>query len=190
MLFAGGTVGAVFNIGPLRVGVLNDLSAEDKERYKDDIRCNQISLTSGGIPRTLLLTQSITYDAKTLGKRGRWIWRFGQPNNDPLALVSDASVQQYPTQSSKFPQPTKEPSPADNFQLDSGSFSTETCLYGQATSRFRLLQGKDDYLYSPGDGKAEYWMKNSCLFIEVGEKVTTLIMMWMIYTVENDLALQ
>ncbi|GJX31252.1 hypothetical protein Tco_0241107 [Tanacetum coccineum] len=47
--------------------------------------------------------------------------RFIQPNNDPLALVSDASVQQYPTQSSK----SKEPSPADNFQLDSGSSSTE-----------------------------------------------------------------
>ncbi|GJT61706.1 hypothetical protein Tco_1005239 [Tanacetum coccineum] len=30
--------------------------------------------------------------------------RFCQPNNDPLALVSDASVQQYPTQSSKSPQ--------------------------------------------------------------------------------------
>ncbi|GJU19049.1 hypothetical protein Tco_1147015 [Tanacetum coccineum] len=46
------------------------------------------------------------------------IVRFIQPNNDPLALVSDASVQQYPTQSSKSPQPSKEPSPADNFQLD------------------------------------------------------------------------
>ncbi|GKB76692.1 retrovirus-related pol polyprotein from transposon TNT 1-94, partial [Tanacetum coccineum] len=44
--------------------------------------------------------------------------RFLQPTNDPLALVSNASVQQYPTQSSKSPQPSNEPSPADKFQLD------------------------------------------------------------------------
>ncbi|GJX92248.1 hypothetical protein Tco_0345574 [Tanacetum coccineum] len=46
--------------------------------------------------------------------------RFIQPTNDPLALVSNASVQQYPTQSSMSPQSSNEPSPADNFQLDSG----------------------------------------------------------------------
>ncbi|GJR15053.1 retrovirus-related pol polyprotein from transposon TNT 1-94 [Tanacetum coccineum] len=40
-----------------------------------------------------------------------------------LNRVLDASVQQYPTQSSKSPQPIKEPSPADNFQLDSGTSS-------------------------------------------------------------------
>ncbi|GKF41990.1 hypothetical protein Tco_0125332, partial [Tanacetum coccineum] len=39
--------------------------------------------------------------------------RFGQPNNDHLALVSDASVQQYPTQSSKSPQSSIEPYPSD-----------------------------------------------------------------------------
>ncbi|GKB36064.1 retrovirus-related pol polyprotein from transposon TNT 1-94, partial [Tanacetum coccineum] len=47
--------------------------------------------------------------------------RFSQPNNDPLALVSDASVQQYPTQSSKSPQSSTEPYPSDNFQMDSGN---------------------------------------------------------------------
>ncbi|GKA44175.1 retrovirus-related pol polyprotein from transposon TNT 1-94 [Tanacetum coccineum] len=47
--------------------------------------------------------------------------RFIQPTNDPLALVSNASVQQYPTQSSMSPQSSNEPSPADNFQLDSGN---------------------------------------------------------------------
>ncbi|GJS30481.1 hypothetical protein Tco_0491101 [Tanacetum coccineum] len=54
--------------------------------------------------------------------------RFLQPTNDPLALVSNASVQQYPTQSSKSPQSSNEPSPADNFQLDSGSSSTENLI--------------------------------------------------------------
>ncbi|GJT37211.1 hypothetical protein Tco_0937076 [Tanacetum coccineum] len=47
--------------------------------------------------------------------------RFIQPTNDPLALVSNASVQQYLTQSSMSPQSSNEPSPADNFQLDSGT---------------------------------------------------------------------
>ncbi|GJV68444.1 hypothetical protein Tco_1483953 [Tanacetum coccineum] len=38
--------------------------------------------------------------------------KFIQPTNDPLALVSNASVQQYPTQSSMSPQSSNEPSPA------------------------------------------------------------------------------
>ncbi|GJR22408.1 hypothetical protein Tco_0970935 [Tanacetum coccineum] len=41
-----------------------------------------------------------------------------QPTNDPLALVSNASVQKYPTQSSESPQSSNQPSIADNFQLD------------------------------------------------------------------------
>ncbi|GKG02297.1 hypothetical protein Tco_0307002, partial [Tanacetum coccineum] len=54
--------------------------------------------------------------------------KFNQPNNDPLALVSDASVQQYPTQSSKSPQSSTESYPSDNFQMDSGSSSTEKLI--------------------------------------------------------------
>ncbi|GJR15088.1 retrovirus-related pol polyprotein from transposon TNT 1-94 [Tanacetum coccineum] len=59
--------------------------------------------------------------------------RFGQPNNDPLALVSDASVQQYPTQSSKSPQSSTEPYPSDNFQMNSGSSSTENLIESYPT---------------------------------------------------------
>ncbi|GKF82661.1 hypothetical protein Tco_0244317 [Tanacetum coccineum] len=68
--------------------------------------------------------------------------RFGsQPNNNPLALVSDASVQQYPTQSSKSPQPSKEPShTADNFQLDSGSSSTEKLIESLSNTLALLTQ--------------------------------------------------
>ncbi|GJT41164.1 FAR1-related sequence 5-like protein [Tanacetum coccineum] len=62
------------------------------------------------------------------------------PNNDPLALVSDASVQQYPTQSSKSPQPSKEPSPADNFQLDSGSSSIENLIESLSNTLALLTQ--------------------------------------------------
>ncbi|GJW16773.1 hypothetical protein Tco_0024209 [Tanacetum coccineum] len=58
---------------------------------------------------------------------------FFQPTNDPLALVSNASVQQYPTQSSKSPQPSNEPSPADKHQLDSGSSSTENLIENYPT---------------------------------------------------------
>ncbi|GJS16423.1 retrovirus-related pol polyprotein from transposon TNT 1-94 [Tanacetum coccineum] len=74
--------------------------------------------------------------------------RFIQPNNDPLALVSDASVQQYPTQSSKSPQPTKEPSPADHFQLDSGSSSTENLIESLSNTLALLTQS-----YMVQDGK-------------------------------------
>ncbi|GJX10920.1 retrovirus-related pol polyprotein from transposon TNT 1-94 [Tanacetum coccineum] len=43
--------------------------------------------------------------------------RFIQPTNDPLALVSNASVQQYPTQSSESPQFSNQPSLVDNSHL-------------------------------------------------------------------------
>ncbi|GKE26606.1 integrase, catalytic region, zinc finger, CCHC-type containing protein, partial [Tanacetum coccineum] len=46
--------------------------------------------------------------------------RFVQPTNNPLALVSNASVQQYPTQSSDSPQSSHQPSLSDNLLLDSG----------------------------------------------------------------------
>ncbi|GJT76187.1 hypothetical protein Tco_1042912 [Tanacetum coccineum] len=72
--------------------------------------------------------------------------RFIQPNNDPLALVSDASVQQYPTQSSKSPQPTKEPSPADHFQLDSGSSSTENLIESLSNTLALLTQSYKSHL--------------------------------------------
>ncbi|GJT45644.1 hypothetical protein Tco_0957422 [Tanacetum coccineum] len=51
--------------------------------------------------------------------------RFIQPNNDPLALVSNASVQQYPTQYTTFPQSSKEPYPADKLSTGLGKSSTE-----------------------------------------------------------------
>ncbi|GJX12637.1 hypothetical protein Tco_0204395 [Tanacetum coccineum] len=66
--------------------------------------------------------------------------RFGQPNNDPLALVSDASVQQYPTQSSKSPQSSTEPYPSDNFQMNSGSSSTENLIESLSNTLALLTQ--------------------------------------------------
>ncbi|GKD72953.1 hypothetical protein Tco_1331235 [Tanacetum coccineum] len=72
--------------------------------------------------------------------------RFLQPTNDPLALVSNASVQQYSTQSSKSPQSSNEPSPADNFQLDSGSSSTENLIESLSNSLALLTQSYKSYL--------------------------------------------
>ncbi|GJV81472.1 hypothetical protein Tco_1517342 [Tanacetum coccineum] len=191
-VITGGTEGAVQQ-GPVRARVLNDLSAEEKERYKADIRATNILLQGESqlydefehfcqnkgetiqgyyvrftklindmrnikmtMPRMQLNSKFVN---NMLPEWSRLITevklnrglkesnfdqlyaylkqhevhanenrimmeRFIQPNNDPLALVSDASVQQYPTQPSK----SKEPSPADNFQMDSGSSSTENLI--------------------------------------------------------------
>ncbi|GJW93448.1 hypothetical protein Tco_0173120 [Tanacetum coccineum] len=76
--------------------------------------------------------------------------RFIQPTNDPLALMSNASIQQYPTQSSKSPadnpQISNEPSPADKFQLDSGSSSTENLIESLSNSLALLTQSYKSHL--------------------------------------------
>ncbi|GKA27343.1 retrovirus-related pol polyprotein from transposon TNT 1-94 [Tanacetum coccineum] len=229
-VIAGGTEGAVQQ-GPVRTRVLNDLSAEEKERYKVDIRATNILLQ--GIPKDIYSLINYYTDAKDIWENMKMIlegseltnddresqlydefehfrqikgeaiqgyyvrftklindmrnikmtmprmqlnskfvnnmlpeWsrfitevklnrglkesnfdqlyaylkqhevhanenrtmmeRFLQPTNDPLALVSNASVQKYPTQSSKSPQSLNEPSLADNFQLDSGKRPSNT----------------------------------------------------------------
>ncbi|GJR97075.1 retrovirus-related pol polyprotein from transposon TNT 1-94 [Tanacetum coccineum] len=249
-VIAGGTEGAVQQ-GPVRARVLNDLSAEEKERYKADIRATNILLQ--GIPKDIYSLINHYTDAKDIWENVKMIlegseltkddresqlydefehfrqnkgetiqgyyvrftklindmrnikmtmprmqlnskfvnnmlpeWsrfitevklnrglkesnfdqlyaylkqhevhanenrimmeRFIQPNNDPLALVSDASVQQYPTQSSKSPQPSKEPSPADNFQLDSGSSSTENLIESLSNTLALLTQSYKSHL--------------------------------------------
>ncbi|GJS98375.1 ribonuclease H-like domain-containing protein [Tanacetum coccineum] len=73
----------------------------------------------------------------------RWAKRFLsesfiQPTNDPLALVSNASVQQYPTQSSMSPQSSNQPSLVDNCQMDTGSTSTDN-LIESLTNTLALL---------------------------------------------------
>ncbi|GJV15697.1 hypothetical protein Tco_1361020 [Tanacetum coccineum] len=60
--------------------------------------------------------------------------------NDLKTRCVIASVQQYSTQSSKSPQSSNEPSPADNFQLDSGSSSTENLIESLSNSLALLTQ--------------------------------------------------
>ncbi|GJR64841.1 retrovirus-related pol polyprotein from transposon TNT 1-94 [Tanacetum coccineum] len=249
-VITGGTEGAVQQ-GPVRARVLNDLSAEEKERYKADIRATNILLQ--GIPKDIYSLINHYTDAKDIWENVKMIlegseltkddresqlydefehfrqikgetiqgyyvrftklindmrnikmtmsrmqlnskfvnnmlpeWsrfitevklnrglkesncdqlyaylkqhevhanenrimmeRFGQPNNDPLALVSDASVQQYPTQSSKSPQSSTEPYPSDNFQLDSGSSSTENLIESLSNTLALLTQSYKSHL--------------------------------------------
>ncbi|GJV56038.1 hypothetical protein Tco_1457043 [Tanacetum coccineum] len=60
--------------------------------------------------------------------------------------VRTPQFKQYPTQSSKSPQPTKEPSPADNFQLDSGSSSTENLIESLSNTLALLTQSYRSHL--------------------------------------------
>ncbi|GJR06825.1 retrovirus-related pol polyprotein from transposon TNT 1-94 [Tanacetum coccineum] len=242
-VIAGGTEGAVQQ-GPVRARVLNDLSAEEKERYKADIRATNILLQ--GIPKDIYSLINHYTDAKDIWENVKMIlegseltkddresqlydefehfrqnkgetiqgyyvrftklindmrnikmtmprmqlnskfvnnmlpeWsrfitevklnrglkesnfdqlyaylkqhevhanenrimmeRFIQPNNDPLALVSDASVQQYPTQPSKSPT-------TDNSQLDSGSSSTENLIESLSNTLALLTQSYKSHL--------------------------------------------
>ncbi|GKD73165.1 hypothetical protein Tco_1331447, partial [Tanacetum coccineum] len=63
---------------------------------------------------------------------------FIQPTDDPLALVSNASNQKYPTQSSESPQSSNQPSIVDNCQMDTGSTSTDN-LIESLTNTLALL---------------------------------------------------
>ncbi|GJW18121.1 retrovirus-related pol polyprotein from transposon TNT 1-94 [Tanacetum coccineum] len=207
-------------LGPERARVFTDLTTEEKERYKADIRATNILLQ--GIPKDIYILINHYTDAKDIWDNVKMIlegetihvyyvrftklindmrnikmtmsrmqlnskfvnnmlpeWsrfitevklnrglkesnfdqlyaylkqhevhanenrmmmeRFIQPTNDPLALVSNASIQQYPTQSS-MSQSTNQPSPADNFQLDSGSSSTENLIESLTNSLSLLTQ--------------------------------------------------
>ncbi|GJS01203.1 hypothetical protein Tco_0317711 [Tanacetum coccineum] len=180
------------HLGPERARVFADLSAEQKDRYKADIRATNILLQ--GIPKDIYTLINHFTDAKDIWDNVKMILegseltkddqesqlydefehfcqikgetihvyyvRFTKLINDmrnikmtmprmqlnskfvnnmlpewsrfitevKLNRVSNASVQQYSTQSSKSPQSSNEPSPADNFQLDLGSSSTENLI--------------------------------------------------------------
>ncbi|GJV04246.1 retrovirus-related pol polyprotein from transposon TNT 1-94 [Tanacetum coccineum] len=194
--------------GPIRARVFTNLSAQEKERYKADIRATNILLQ--GIPKDIYTLINDYTDAKDIWNNVKMILegyeltkddresqlynefehfrqikgetihvyyvrglkesnfdqlyaylkqhevnasenrmmmeRFIQPTNDPLALVSNASVQLYPTQSSMSPQSSNEPSPTDNFQLDSGSSSTENLIKSLTNTLALLTQSYKSYL--------------------------------------------
>ncbi|GKA82417.1 hypothetical protein Tco_0789165, partial [Tanacetum coccineum] len=67
---AAGTKGAVQQ-GPIRARVLNDLSAEEKERYKADIRATNILLQ--GIPKDIYSLINHYTDAKDIWEKVKMI---------------------------------------------------------------------------------------------------------------------
>ncbi|GJR41875.1 hypothetical protein Tco_1309978 [Tanacetum coccineum] len=91
--------------GPFHMGTVSDVIAGGTEG----------AVQQGPVRARVLNDLSAKNRKGHLGKREDDSGRIIATNNDPMALVSDASVQQYPTQSSKSPQPSKEPSPANNF---------------------------------------------------------------------------
>ncbi|GJT38014.1 retrovirus-related pol polyprotein from transposon TNT 1-94 [Tanacetum coccineum] len=98
---------------------------------------------------------------------------------DPLALVSDASAQQYPTQSSMSPNST-EPYPSDNFQMDSGSSSTENLIerhIARECPRPKRLQDsnyfKDKMLLMQAQENGAVLDEEQSLFL-AGEQVTNV----------------
>ncbi|GJT89897.1 hypothetical protein Tco_1078742 [Tanacetum coccineum] len=206
-----GRSGVQLHLGPERTRVFADLSAEQKDRYKADIRATNILLQ--GIPKDIYTLINHFTDAKDIWDNVKMILegseltkddresqlydefehfcqikgetihvyyvrfitevklnrglkesnfdqlyaylkqhevhanenrmmmeRFIQPTNDPLALVSNASVQKYPKQSSMSPQSLNEPSHADNFQLDSGSSSTDNLIESLTNTLVLLTQ--------------------------------------------------
>ncbi|GJT42497.1 hypothetical protein Tco_0951212 [Tanacetum coccineum] len=219
-VIAGGTEGAVQQ-GPVRARVLNDLLAEEKERYKADICATNILLQ--GIPKEIYsLINHYTYakdiwenvkmilEGSELTKDDResqlydefehfrqikgetiqgYYVRFTKLINDmrnikmtmPRMQLNSKFVnnmlpewsrfitevklnrglkesnfdqiyaylkqhEQYPTQSSKSPQSSNEPSPADNFQLDSGSSSTENLIESLSNTLALLTQSYKSHL--------------------------------------------
>ncbi|GKE95835.1 hypothetical protein Tco_1580690, partial [Tanacetum coccineum] len=72
--------------------------------------------------------------------------RFIQPIDDPLALVSNASNQKYPTQSSDSPQFSNQPLLVDNCQMDTGSTSTDNLIESLTNTLSLLTQSYISYL--------------------------------------------
>ncbi|GJY50462.1 retrovirus-related pol polyprotein from transposon TNT 1-94 [Tanacetum coccineum] len=128
-VITGGTEGAVQQ-GPVRARVLNDLSAEEKERMQ---------LNSKFVNNMLPEWSRFITEVKL--NRG-----LKESNCDQLYAYLNNIAQQYPIQSSKSPQPTKEPYPTDNSQLDSGSSSTENLIESLSNTLALLTQSYKSHL--------------------------------------------
>ncbi|GJV36296.1 retrovirus-related pol polyprotein from transposon TNT 1-94 [Tanacetum coccineum] len=136
--------------GPVTARVLKDLRLKKSKGIKLTFRATNIYFMEGSeLTKGDRESQFMPYlkQHEVHANENRIMMeRFGQPNNDPLALVSDASVQQYPTQSSKSPQSSTEPYPSDNFQLDSGSSSTENLIESLSNTLALLTQSYKSHL--------------------------------------------
>ncbi|GKA93674.1 retrovirus-related pol polyprotein from transposon TNT 1-94 [Tanacetum coccineum] len=121
--------------GRNRLESFTDLAVEERERFTkliNDMR--NIKMT---MPRMQLNSKFVN---NMLPEWSRFITEV------KLNRVSNASVQQYPTQSSMSPQSSNEPSPADNFQLDSGSSSTDNLIESLTNTLVLLTQSYKSHL--------------------------------------------
>ncbi|GJY45263.1 hypothetical protein Tco_0434326 [Tanacetum coccineum] len=137
-VIVGGTEGAVQQ-GPVRARVLNDLLAEEKESlitFWDNVKM----ILEGGLKESNFdqLYAYLKQHEVHANENRMMMERFIQPTDDPLALVSNASNQKYPTQSSESPQSSNQPSIVDNCQMDTGSTSTDN-LIESLTNTLALL---------------------------------------------------
>ncbi|GJX27093.1 retrovirus-related pol polyprotein from transposon TNT 1-94 [Tanacetum coccineum] len=136
------------HLGPERARVFADLSAEQKDRHltliqpftdAKDIWDNVKMILEGSELTRMTENLNYTMNLNTSVKSKEKPFIF-------TMLVSNASVQQYSTQSSKSPQSSNEPSLADNFQLDSGSSSTENLIESLSNSLALLTQSYKSHL--------------------------------------------
>ncbi|GKD73477.1 hypothetical protein Tco_1331759, partial [Tanacetum coccineum] len=164
--------------------VLNDLSAEEKERYKADIRATNILLQ--GIPKDIYSLINHYTDAKDIWENVKMILEGSEltkddresqlydefehfrqniekPFKETIMLpelsrfITEVKLNRGLKESNfdqlyaylkqhKSPQSSNEPSHADNFQLDSGSSSTENLIESLSNSLALLTQSYKSYL--------------------------------------------
>ncbi|GJX13181.1 integrase, catalytic region, zinc finger, CCHC-type containing protein [Tanacetum coccineum] len=182
-VITGGTEGAVQQ-GPVRARVLNDLSAEEKERYKADIRATNILLQ--GIPKDIYSLINHYTDAKDIWERGNDTGRNKATFKDGKVVVQDVREGYKCDKSRKthFKKQCKRKCPNGNVEApeqrrhglimvkQNPSSSTTVnarhialeCPRAKATSRFRLLQ--DQMLIMQAQRVSKYWMKNSHCFLQ------------------------
>ncbi|GJU70552.1 hypothetical protein Tco_1256811 [Tanacetum coccineum] len=145
------------HLGPERARVFADLSAEQKDRYKADIRATNILLQ--GIPKDIYTLINHFTDAKDIWDNVKMILEGSElTKDDRESQLYDEfehfcqikgetiHVYYYSTQSSKSPQSSNEPSPANNFQLDSRSSSTENLIESLSNSLALLTQSYKSHL--------------------------------------------
>ncbi|GJT66713.1 hypothetical protein Tco_1018193 [Tanacetum coccineum] len=127
-----------FQQGPVRARVLNDLSAEEKERYKADIRATNILLH--GIPKDIYSLINHYTDPKDIGENVK--------DESGSVRMPQFSIIQH--NHPKTPQPHKRTSPADNFQPGLRSSQQKTAS-SNARTKLCFKDGKVWFKMSVAD---------------------------------------
>ncbi|GJX66569.1 retrovirus-related pol polyprotein from transposon TNT 1-94 [Tanacetum coccineum] len=153
-VIAGGTEGAVQQ-GPVRARVLNDLSAEEKERYKADIRATNILLQ--GIPKDIYSLINHYTDAKDIWENVKMILEGSELTKD------DRESQLY----DEF----------EHFRQIKGE-TIQGYYVSPKRLKIQTAQGKDATKCKPSEELELYRMKNSHHMDEYHEEQTRCKMMY------------